>query len=47
MDDRRIVKLSPERARPLYAVSEPAFVSVDQVVAAVTAPSLGPADLEP
>ena len=34
----RIVKPTPERARPAYAVNKPACVPADQVVAAVIAP---------
>ena len=45
-DDRRICKPTPERAQPLYPVSETAFVPADQIVTAVTAPSVGPADLK-
>ena len=45
-DNRIIVKPTPEKAQPVYTVSEPACVPVDQVVAAVTAPSVGLSDLE-
>ena len=45
-DDRRIVKPMPDRARPVYTVSEPACMPADQVVAAVTVPSVGLGDLE-
>ena len=44
-DDRRIVKPTPERARPVNTLSEPACVPADQVVVAVTAPSVGLGDL--
>ena len=40
------MKLTPERARLVYAVSEPALGPTEQVVAAVTGPSVGLADLE-
>ena len=45
-DGRRIVKPTPERARPLYTVNEPACMLADQVMAAVTMPSVGLGDLE-
>ena len=37
---------APERARPVYTVNEPACMPADQVVVAVTAPPVGPGDLE-
>ena len=43
---RRIVKPSPERALPVYTVDELACVLADRVVAAVSAPPVGPGDLE-
>ena len=45
-DDRRIVKPTQERARPVYMVSEPVCMPADQVMAAVIAPSVGLGDLE-
>ena len=36
----------PEKARLVYAVSEPTRVQMEQVVAAVTGPSVGLVDLE-
>ena len=45
-DDWRIVKPTPEKARPVYAVSEPTLVPTEQVVAAVTGPLVGLANLE-
>ena len=39
-------RLALERARPVYTVNEPACVPADQVVAAVTAPPVGPGDLD-
>ena len=38
MDARRIMKPTPERARPVYTVNEPACMPADQVVAAVAVP---------
>ena len=46
MGTRRSVKGAPERALPVYMVDEPTCVPTDQVVAAVTAPPVGPGDLE-
>ena len=43
---RAIVKLAPERALPVYNVDEPACVPADRVVVAVSAPPLGPGDIE-
>ena len=45
-DDRSVVKPTPERAQPVYEVSEPTRRRTEQVVAAVTGPSVGLADLE-
>ena len=45
-DDRRVVKPTPEKARPVYAVSKPTLMPTEQVIAAVTGPSVGLADLE-
>ena len=45
-DDRTIVKPAPERARLVYALSEPALGPADQVVAAVTGTSVNLADLK-
>ena len=45
-DDRRVVKLTLERAQPVYAVSESTLGPTEQVVAAVTGPSVRLADLE-
>ena len=45
-DDRRIVKPTLERARPVYTVKEPACMLAEQVVAAITTPSVGLGDLE-
>ena len=45
-DHWRVVKPAPDRARPVYAVSEPTLVSTEQVIAAVISPSVGLADLE-
>ena len=36
-DDRRVAKTTPEKARPVYAVSEPTLVPTEEVVAAVPA----------
>ena len=40
------MKPTPERARPVYVVSEPVLGPADQVVAAITGPSVRLADLE-
>ena len=40
------MKQAPERSRPVYEVSEPVLGPADQVVAAVTEPSVRLADLE-
>ena len=45
-DAQRIVKPTPERARPVYMVNEPARVLADQVVPAVTMPSVRLGDFE-
>ena len=45
-DDRRVVKPTPERARPVYVVGEPTLVLTEQVIAAVTGPSVGFANLK-
>ena len=45
-DARIIVKPTPERARLVYTVNEPACVMVDQVVAPVTVPSVGLGDIK-
>ena len=45
-DARRIVKPTPERERLVYTVNEPACVMADQVVAPVTAPSVGLGDIK-
>ena len=45
-DDWRVVKPTPEKARPVYAMSEPRLVLTNQVVAAVTGPLVGLSDLE-
>ena len=45
-DDRRVVKPMLERAQPVYAVSESTLGPTEQVVAAITGPSVGLADLE-
>ena len=45
-EDRGVVKPMPERAQPMYAVSEPMLGPTEQVVAAVTGPLVGLADLE-
>ena len=42
----RVVKPMPEKAWPVYAVSEPTLLPMEQVIAAVTGPSVGLADLE-
>ena len=42
----RVVKLAPERALPVYTVNEPACVQADQIVVVVTAPPVGPGDLD-
>ena len=45
-NDWRVAKPPPEKARPVHVVSEPTFVLTEQVVATVTGPSVGLADLE-
>ena len=45
-DDRRVVKPMLERVQLMHAVSEPTLGPTEQVVAAVTGPSLGLADVE-
>ena len=45
-DDRRVVKPTPDKARPVYAVSEWTLVPTEQVVAVVTGPLVGLADFE-
>ena len=40
------MKPAPERALPVYTVDEPACVPADRVVAAVTAPPVGPGDFK-
>ena len=45
-DNWRVVKPMPGKARLVYAVSEPTIVPTKQVVAAVTGPSVGLANLE-
>ena len=45
-DARRIVKPTLERAQLVYTVNEPACVLADQVVATVTAPSVGLSDIK-
>ena len=45
-DNRRVVKPTLERVQPVYVVSEPTLGLTEQVVAAVTGPSVGLADLE-
>ena len=39
-------KLAPERALPVYTVDEPVCMLADWLVVAVTAPPVGPGDLE-
>ena len=43
---RRVAKPTPEKARPVCVVSEPTFLPTEQVVAAITDPSVRLADLE-
>ena len=45
-DDRRVVKPTPERAQPVYAVSELTLGPTEPVVAAVTGPTVGLANFE-
>ena len=45
-DDWRVVKPTLERVQPVYAVSEPMLGPTEQIVAAITGPSVGLADLE-
>ena len=42
----RVVKPTQETAQPVYAVSEPTLGPAEQVIADVTGPSVGLADLE-
>ena len=45
-NDQRVVKPTLERAQPVYAVSEPRLGLTEQIIAAITGPSVRLADLE-